>query len=182
MATNFRSTVTELATHFASALLDAIRTASLDELLAEAGTGRGKASAALGGLVGKVAPAAPRRGPGRPPGSGAGARRKPGRLPRRSADDLEGMVQQIVDLLAEHPGGLRAEQLRSALNVDARELPRPLQQALDKKLVTKQGQKRATTYFAKGAGGRGAGRRGTATAKKAAKGRRGRKKADGGEG
>jgi hypothetical protein len=45
---------------------------------------------------------------------------------------------------------MRAEQIRSALGVDPRELPRPLAEALASRKIAKAGQKRATTYFAKG--------------------------------
>jgi hypothetical protein len=63
------------------------------------------------------------------------------------------MIESIVGLLQKHPEGLRAEQIREALNVEAKELPRPLAEALEQNRVNKTGQKRATTYFAGGAGG-----------------------------
>jgi hypothetical protein len=44
--------------------------------------------------------------------------------------------------------GLRAEQIRAGLGVGAQDLPRPIAAALKGKRVKKQGQKRATTYFA----------------------------------
>ncbi|NOU34870.1 MAG: DNA-binding protein, partial [Polyangiaceae bacterium] len=47
------------------------------------------------------------------------------------------------------PDGLRAEEIREAIGVSAKELPRPLGDALDGKRITKKGQKRATTYFAR---------------------------------
>lgn len=78
------------------------------------------------------------------------------------------MVDNIVTLLEKNPGGLRAEQIREALNCQAKELPRPLADALAEGRITKSGQKRATTYFA-GSGGEGA------TAKKRG-GRGGRRK------
>lgn len=63
------------------------------------------------------------------------------------------MVESIVDVLAKNASGLRSEQIREALGVEAKELPRPLAEALSSGRVTKTGQKRATTYFAGGGGG-----------------------------
>lgn len=63
------------------------------------------------------------------------------------------MIESIVELLQKSAGGLRAEQIRSALGVEAKELPRPLADALSAGRLTKSGQKRATTYFASGSGG-----------------------------
>ncbi len=58
------------------------------------------------------------------------------------------MVGRIVSLLHSNKKGLRAEDIRAKLGIDRRELPRPLAEALKKKLVSKKGKKRATTYFA----------------------------------
>jgi hypothetical protein len=63
------------------------------------------------------------------------------------------MIESIVDLLGKSSSGLRAEQIRSALGVEAKELPRPLAEALSSGRITKSGQKRATTYFAGSGGG-----------------------------
>ncbi|MCL2725334.1 MAG: hypothetical protein FWD69_12955 [Polyangiaceae bacterium] len=58
------------------------------------------------------------------------------------------MIDSIVALLQNHPEGLRSEQIREQLGVAAKELPRPLADAMDQNRITKTGQKRATTYFA----------------------------------
>jgi hypothetical protein len=42
---------------------------------------------------------------------------------------------------------MRAEEIRSSLNVEAKELPRPLAEGLSNGSLKKSGQKRATTYF-----------------------------------
>jgi hypothetical protein len=142
---NLRNTIESLASQFASSVLDALRSASIDELADVAGRG------------------AVRRGPGRPraessegaaaaPRRGA-ARGRGGRLGRRTQNDITKMVESIVDVLAKSASGLRSEQIREALNVEAKELPRPLAEALSSGLVTKTGQKRATTYFAGSSGG-----------------------------
>jgi hypothetical protein len=142
---NLRSTIENLASQFASSVLDALRGVSLDELadIARSGSSaggarRGRPRAASEG----AAPAAA----GRRRGGG-------GRLGRRSAGDITRMVESIVDLLGRNADGLRAEQIREALNVEAKELPRPLAEAISSGRITKSGQKRATTYFAGSGGG-----------------------------
>jgi hypothetical protein len=62
------------------------------------------------------------------------------------------VIERIVALLKANPAGLRAEQIREQLGLQAKELPRPLKEALDSGRLSKSGQKRATTYFAKGSG------------------------------
>ncbi len=69
---------------------------------------------------------------------------------RRSAADIAGFIDRIVDLVKASPKGLRAEQIREGLGVQAKELPRPLKEAVDGGRLGKSGQKRATTYFLKG--------------------------------
>ncbi len=71
------------------------------------------------------------------------------------------MVEDISALLARHPEGLRAEQIRAELGVQAKELPRPLADGLTEGRLSKTGQKRATTYFAASESG-GSKRRGGA--------------------
>jgi len=179
---NLRNTISRLANDFAQGVLGAIRRASLEEILDESGRGRRGRLPDAGGDDGAEASdegRAPRRGPGRPAGRGRG-----GRLRRRSVDDLAELSDRIVELLEAHPEGLRAEQIRESLNVQAKELPRPLNDALSARRIGKKGQKRATTYFARGAGGGGGGRRaakggasgggGRAAKKAAGRGKRGR--------
>jgi hypothetical protein len=147
MTGTLRDTIHHLAVDFAAGVLGVIRSASLEDILAESG-----------GTV--------RRGPGRPPSRAAAshlerlpsapqaprARRtgQKGRLQRRSASDIGHVIDKIVELLSSKPKGLRAEQIRAALDLSAKELPRPIALALSSKKISKMGQKRATTYFARG--------------------------------
>ena len=133
---NLRNQIDLLATQFAGQIIEALRLASLDDLMAIAGDRRGGARARA-------------NGGGAAASNGAGGTRRRGRLGRRSQQQIGRMVDEIVDLLAKNAAGMRAEQIRSALNVQAKELPRPLADALASGRVTKKGQKRATTYFAK---------------------------------
>jgi hypothetical protein len=135
---NLRSTIEALAAEFAVSVIGALRSASLEELLEVTNNRR---------RVAELPPATRAR------------RTKGGRLGRRSAGEITGMVDAIVALVQKHPGGLRAEQIREALACEAKELPRPLAEAVSAGRLTKTGQKRATTYSA-GNGGSGGRRRG----------------------
>jgi hypothetical protein len=98
-------------------------------------------------------------------------RGKGGRLPRRSAEDIESMANDIVAFVAKKgKEGVRAEAIRAALNIDKREWMRPLQAALDSKKLKKSGEKRATVYTAANGASGGATSGGKKSApKKAAK-------------
>jgi len=144
---NLKSTIESLANEFAMSIISALRAASIDELTGMTGvSGRAARPGRPAAAPAAAAPAAlpPKRGRG-------------GRLGRRSSADIGRMVDDIVGLLQKHPEGLRAEQIREALSCQAKELPRPLADALAEGRITKSGQKRATTYFAgsKGAAGEG---------------------------
>jgi hypothetical protein len=138
--TSLRSTLDSLATSFAGAVLDAIKGASLQELLAES------------------AGAPPRRGPGRPRGPVAAKAAAPvavprppkpsGRLARRSPEEIAKTLDKIHGLLKGKKAGMRSEEIRESLKLDVREMPRVLKEGLAKKKLKSRGQKRATTYTA----------------------------------
>ncbi len=163
---NLRNTIESLASQFASSVLDALRSASIDELADVAGRGAparrgpGRPRAESNDSSTTAAPASARRG------AAGGGRGRGGRLGRRTQNDITRMVESIVDILAKNGGGLRSEQIRSALGVEAKELPRPLAEALSSGRVTKTGQKRATTYFAGSGGGAAPKRRGRPVGRK----------------
>jgi hypothetical protein len=136
MPSTLRNRLNDLAASFSAGVLDAIRGASLEELLSESSGGKSRAALRL--------PA-----PGSAPASAAAPRRRrSGRLPRRSAGDISQAVEKIIGLLSGNPGGLRAEQIRQKLGIQAKELPRPLKEGLEDGRLSKVGRKRATTYFA----------------------------------
>jgi hypothetical protein len=128
-----RDSIQDLAQNFASLVVAAIRGASLQEILSESSGAKG-------------APGRPasKRGPGRPKGSTSSKR-----LARRSAKDIAKVADGIVSLVKKHKGGLRAEQIRAELGIAKKEWARPLEDALASKKLTKKGEKRATTYFAR---------------------------------
>jgi hypothetical protein len=130
---NLRSRLADLASSFTDSVIDAIRGTSLEELLTESGA-RPKT---------RSAEALPRATPKLARSSSSG------RLPRRSADDIATELDKIVGLVQKHKDGLRAEQIRTELGMQAKELPRVLKEGLSSKRLRSKGQKRATTYFAK---------------------------------
>ncbi len=137
---NLKSTIERLANEFALSITNALRSASIDELMALGAEGSRPSRSS------RVVEASPRR--------------DRARLGRRSTADIGRMVENIVSLLQKHPEGLRAEQIREALNCQAKELPRPLADALSEGRISKSGQKRATTYFVGArAGGEGGGKK-----------------------
>jgi hypothetical protein len=54
----------------------------------------------------------------------------------------------VVSLLQGHGDGLRAEQIRRSLRMRPKEMPRVLAEGVGQGKLRKEGQKRATTYFA----------------------------------
>ncbi len=150
MANSLRSALNDLASNFASAVLDAIKGASLADIHAEGGSAVGNGRRA--------------RGPGRPKGSGLRAqgggggmpdpihvspkKGNGGRLARRSPADIARALDAVVVLVRKSTKGLRSEEIRKALKLDVREVPRVLKEGLSKKKLRSKGQKRATTYFA----------------------------------
>ncbi len=138
MATALHSQLQHLAASFADSVLAAIRGASLEELLAESGSHRVSHGTAQGF---------------RKPGPAVAARVSPGkntgRLRRRSPEEIAKTVDQVVALVKKHKGGLRAEQIRVELGLQAKEMPRVLKEGVAAKKLASKGQKRATTYFAK---------------------------------
>jgi hypothetical protein len=152
---DLRSAIRGLSEKFASSVLAVIRSSSLEDILGSGGSG-----ALSGGGQGARRRGRPRgrpavkRGPGRParrlgrgPGRPRGSSSK--RLRRRSAKDIGAVSDKIVALVKKHKSGLRSEQIRAELGIAKREWMRPLEAALASKKLTKKGEKRATTYFAR---------------------------------
>jgi len=134
---NLKNQIENLAADFAQGVLAAIRSASLEEILEKGSSPAAKEKAKSGPRRGApVAIPAPKRGRG-------------GRLHRRSDEELAAIGGKIIELLRGHSQGLRAEQIREALGLEAKELPRPLKELLAGKKVKTKGQKRATTYFSR---------------------------------
>jgi hypothetical protein len=147
---NLRSSLDDLASNFAAAVLAAIRGASLRDLLdaqelpRNGGRRRGvrvRADALnaylhlkgqkTGDINGSVASTPSSR-----------------RLARRSPADIARTLDAVVILVRKTKMGMRSEEIRKALRLDVREVPRVLKEGLAKKKLRSKGQKRATTYTA----------------------------------
>ncbi len=154
-----------LAEEFSHGILAAIRAASLEDILAEggrlppgvhAGNGAGNGRVGRAG-VGRRAGAAYRNGAAResaPNGEEHAAApakraRRAGRLARRSPEQIAVVVDSVVEALRKNKVGMRSEQLQKLLKLDKKEISGPLLEALATKKITKKGQRRATTYFAR---------------------------------
>lgn len=141
-STTLRSALDALAHAFADGVLLAIRSASLEELHAGSGfAGR----RAVGRPRAQVA-----RGNGQPDPLEAppGRRARGGRLARRSPEDIAQALAQVVALVKKSDAGMRSEEIRKALGIDARAMPRVLKMGLHTKKLKSKGQKRATKYLA----------------------------------
>jgi len=139
-----RSALDDLAHSFASAVLDAIRGASLQDLLAESGGSPRRGPGRPRATTTKTAPTAARASaPAAPKAKARG-----GRLARRSPADIAKTLGQVVALVKGKKTGLRSEEIREALRLDVREVPRVLKEGLAKQALRSKGHKRATTYFA----------------------------------
>jgi len=122
---DLKTKIESLASSFADGVLAAVRSASLDDLLAESGASpRGPSAARTRG------------------------RRAAGRLTRRSAQEIARTLDRVVSAVKASKG-LRAEEIRKALSLDVREVPRVLKEGLKTRKLRAKGQKRATTYFAR---------------------------------
>jgi len=136
MPTSLQSTLNDLAESFAASILAAIRGASLDELISTNGKPKNSDRSPRAAAPPTSVPAVRK--------SSASA----GRLQRRSPEDIAAALGHVVSLVKKHKEGLRAEQIRSELGLQAKEMPRILKEGLERKALKSKGQKRATTYFA----------------------------------
>jgi hypothetical protein len=143
MTKDLHSLISDLAADFATAVVSAIHDASLQDILALASV-----------------PVAPRRGPGRPrdkamaptkveaeaPFAKASAARSQGPLRRRSPEDVAKVLDRVVAVVKESKSGLRSEEIRQKLGLQAKEMPRILKEGLAKRALKRKGEKRSTVY------------------------------------
>ena len=122
MTSQLRATFELLANEFAVALVRAVRTAPVGELL--------DASAGLPATIAKPRAAAAKGG-------------------RRTAEDVSKTADAIVTVLKQHRSGLRAEQIRVKLELAKSDILRPIADLLATKKIVKTGERRGTVYFAK---------------------------------
>ncbi len=128
MPNNLQSTIATLAASFAADLVRALRSMSLDEILAES-----RASASPATRAKRSTKDTKARG-------------------RSSGATVESIVsavtvEALVAALKQHKNGLRAEHLRKALGVAKPAMASAVAKALASKKIKKKGQRRTTTYF-----------------------------------
>ena len=142
---SLQSQLNQIASSFTRAVIEAIREISLEELVAETGGLKG-----MPRIPAATSRAATSRGRGRAPRRETGPTRRPSsrRLKRRSRKDIQKALGDIVSLVGNRPRGMRAEQIRVELGMQAKEMPRILGEGLATRRLRKRGQKRATTYYA----------------------------------
>jgi hypothetical protein len=158
VAMSLHSQLNHLASSFTHAVFEAIREVSLEELVAETGGLKGmrldevrrRVGTAKGAKGANAAATAGASRHGRATRRETGPSRRPSsrRLKRRSSDEIQRALGDIVTLVENRPRGLRAEEIRSALGMQAKEMPRILGEGLATRRLRKRGHKRATTYFA----------------------------------
>jgi hypothetical protein len=140
-----QSDIQSLITQFTNDLTTLVRRTTLEEVLAS--------------LQGGMNGAAPRRGPGRPAGSGAkrgrpfGSKNKvkagpSGRI-RRSSGNLEEMQSSLLAHVKANPG-MRGDQIASALGSDVKTIRGPMKALIAAKQVRTEGQRRGMTYHVGG--------------------------------
>ncbi len=135
--TSLDTTLNDLAEAFASAVMEELRGTTLEELIAESDEGpsrkqsarftRPMAEAALAAVAHDDKNAAP--------------------PPRRAQEDPAKTLDLVTKLLRANPKGLRSEELRKMLGLDATEMGRILKGGIASKKLRSKGEKRATTYF-----------------------------------
>jgi hypothetical protein len=155
MTNALRSNIQQLATTFASAVVAAIRGANLEDILSLAEGAPAHPPAAPPAARPKARPrrkaaAAPTAAAAPAPAAtpSTAGRKSKGRLRRRSAEDIAKALAQVVGVVKARKGGMRAEQIRTALKMEAKEMPRILKEGLSRKVLKSKGQKRSTTYTA----------------------------------
>ena len=132
MTDDLRSSLHDLANHFADSVLAAIRGASLEDLVSEqGGDARRRPGARHGGTTA--------------PESARSAGRTNGRLVRRSPEDIAKALERVV-VVVRKSTGMRSEEIRKVLKLDTREVPRILHEGLKTKKLKSKGHKRATVY------------------------------------
>lgn len=130
-----RAAIADLASEFAEGVLAVIRSASVQEILAETG-------AAAAEMAARGVRRAAERSAGGAARAGSAAGAPAAKAPGGDA------VERIVALLASHPKGLRAEEIRAKLGLGQKDLPKRIAEALASKRIVKEGERRATRYFA----------------------------------
>lgn len=138
MTPKLREAIAEIVAEVGQSVADRVAALIADQPLSE-----------LTGLGGTVATAA------RAPRQVRGARKVSagGRMAKRSAEDIEAVIELVASALKGEKEGLSSEQLQDKLSLSKKEIQRPIILALEQKRIFKTGEKRSTRYFDPHVGG-----------------------------
>ena len=141
MSQGFKKLVADIFEVAAIALVDKLEGAFAEKL-------QGMSLDEIVALRGGAAAGSTKTG-GRRPGKGKRPTNASGRLPRRSAEEVEAVIAKVAKFLAGKPDGVGAGEIREKLNIDKRELPRVIKQGVKSGVLRiVSGQKRSTMYGA----------------------------------
>ncbi len=121
--------IQDLVASFTADLSELIRAAALEAVEEALGSGRTRRTTERP----KTSPA-PRKG------------KRTGKRVRRTAEQLAGSMDEIVDYVKANPGQ-RLEEMSAGMNIDSHEMKRPIVLLLEKSLLRKEGARRGTRYF-----------------------------------
>ncbi len=146
MTNGLRDSISALAATFATSVVAAIRSSSLEDILdlatdAKSAPRGATPKAAAGHAATSATPAA--KAPAR-----RAKRTEEGHLARRSPADIAKVLDRVMALVKSEKGGLRSEQIRERLGLLRTEMPRVLKAGLEKKVLKSKGVKRSTVYSA----------------------------------
>lgn len=140
MATNLKENIRSLVDSFSNELEALFRRAALEAVSQALGT----PTAAAPRRAAPVAAPAPRAA-----SAGRAAPASHGKRIRRSPAQLDQVAKTIHDYVSQNPG-LRAEQIKAALKLRTKDWALPVKKLIDEGQLVAKGEKRATTYVAKG--------------------------------
>jgi hypothetical protein len=129
MTPKLREAIAEIVAEVGQSVAERVAALIADQPLSE-----------LTGLSGGIVPASPTRAVRAKKAAG-------GRMAKRSAEDIEEVIQQVAAALKGEKEGLSSEQLQDKLNLSKKEIQRPIILALQQKRIFKSGEKRAARYF-----------------------------------
>lgn len=154
MGTELKDVIAKAANEFTNEVIsifaEAFHSTASGLSSARSATGASKRPASSAAKA-PAAPAAKASKAGRP---AKGAKPQPakkaptGTRVRRSEADLAKMGEDVIKLLQKNKSGMRIEQINKQLGTETKELMRPMLKLLEEGKLRKQGERRATTYFA----------------------------------
>jgi hypothetical protein len=86
-------------------------------------------------------------------GATRGPAKKPQKVERRSTDEVTNLIESVASYVtkaaADHPDGVDAKQIASALRISTADLTRPLSKALKAGKISKKGERNQSRYLPK---------------------------------